>query len=94
MRVDLSVAALQALEKPVVGQGGFQSLLRQLQAQISDGALILTPALITKIVRYVKKYMGRVDFRGAWTRCSRNWHPWLVLYNLLLRPNEIGLTAF
>jgi hypothetical protein len=63
VRVDLSVAALQALGKPVVGQGGFQSLLRQLQAQISDAALILTPALITKIVRYVKKY-GQGGFQG------------------------------
>lgn len=63
VRIDLSAAAVQALQKPVVGQGGFQSLLRQLQGQVDKGALTLTPALITKIVRYVREY-GQGGFQG------------------------------
>ena len=46
----------EALGRPVVGQGGFQSLLRQLQSLPKDGDLTLTPELIAKMVRYVQDY--------------------------------------
>jgi hypothetical protein len=51
------------LARPVVGQGGFQSLLRQLQALLSNGELTLTPELIAKMVRYVQEY-GQGGFQG------------------------------
>jgi hypothetical protein len=49
---------IEALGRPVVGQGGFQSLLRQIQASLVDDELTLTPELIGKIVRYVQDYGG------------------------------------
>ena len=42
--------AIQALGRPVVGQGGFQSLLRQIQALLVGNELTLTPELIGRIV--------------------------------------------
>jgi hypothetical protein len=55
--------AAEALARPVVGQGGFQSLLRQLQSLLKDGDLTLTPELIAKMVRYVQDY-GQGGFQG------------------------------
>ena len=37
--------AIEALGRPVVGQGGFQSLLRQIQALLVGNELSLTPEL-------------------------------------------------
>lgn len=39
VRFKLPAEAADALRRPVVGQGGFQSLLRQLQALLNDGEL-------------------------------------------------------
>ena len=50
--------AIEALGRPVVGQGGFQSLLRQIQALLVGNELTLTPELIGRIVRYVQDYGG------------------------------------
>lgn len=63
MRFKLPAEAADALRRPVVGQGGFQSLLRQLQSLLNDGELTLTPELIAKMVRYVQDY-GQGGFRG------------------------------
>lgn len=54
----LSPDAVEALGRPVVGQGGFQSLLRQIQALLVSNELTLTPELISRIVRYVQDYGG------------------------------------
>jgi hypothetical protein len=59
VRLKLSARAVEALQRPISGQGGFQSLLRQLQRSVdNEQHLVLTPALIAKIVRYVEDYGG------------------------------------
>jgi hypothetical protein len=63
LTIQLSAEAAGALLRPVVGDGGFQSLLRQLQASLDDDKLTLTSDLIAKMVRYVRDY-GQVGFQG------------------------------
>lgn len=64
IRIELGADALAALRKPIVGEGGFQSLLRTLQAQIADvNVLVLTPDLTERIARYVHDY-GQGGFQG------------------------------
>jgi hypothetical protein len=59
IRIELSNAARQALMRSVVGQGGFQSLLRGLQSKLTgDGILVLTTADVERIARYVHSYGG------------------------------------
>lgn len=50
--------AVEALGRPVVGPGGFQSLLRQIQALLVGNELTVTPELIDPIVRCVQDYGG------------------------------------
>lgn len=55
----LSPATAAALRRPVNGTGGFQSLLRTLQAQLApDNILTLTPDLAGRIAKYVHSYGG------------------------------------
>lgn len=62
--IELPDDALEALRRPVVGQGGFQSLLRELQDRVGTGSVLtLTPDLIARIVRYVQDY-GQGGFQG------------------------------
>lgn len=62
--VPLTEDAVGVLNRPVVGQGGFQNLLRDLQDQLGTGSqLVLTPDLIERIVRYVQGY-GQGGFQG------------------------------
>lgn len=64
IRIELGADALAALRKPIVGEGGFQSLLRTLQAQVADAnVLVLTPDLTERIARYVHDY-GQGGFQG------------------------------
>lgn len=64
IRIELGPDALAALRKPIVGEGGFQSLLRTLQSQIADAnVLVLTPDLTEQIARYVHDY-GQGGFQG------------------------------
>lgn len=63
LRFVLTPAAVDALNRPVVGQGRFQSLLRQVQDLLSGNELTLTPELVAKIVRYVQDY-GQGGFQG------------------------------
>ena len=63
VRFSLPADAAEALARPVVGQGGFQSLLRQLQGSLDGGDLTLTPEVIAKMVRYVQDY-GQGGFQG------------------------------
>jgi hypothetical protein len=64
IRVGLTPAAIARLQRPVNGEGGFQSLLRELQRRVeNDSELVLTPALAARIARYVKRY-GNGGFQG------------------------------
>ena len=59
VRVELSPQALEALMRPAVGSGGFQSLLRTLQGGVTEErVLVLTPELVERIARYVQSYGG------------------------------------
>jgi hypothetical protein len=64
IRLELNAAAVAALERPVRGSGGFQTLLRKLQSQLTDeNMLMLTPDLVAKIPRYFQDY-GAGGFQG------------------------------
>jgi len=52
------------LRKPVLGTGGFQTLLRRLQKKITGmGRIQLTPEEIAKICKYSTKY-GQSGYSG------------------------------
>jgi hypothetical protein len=62
--IDLGPDALEALRRSVHSQGGFQSLLRELQRQVSnDNQVVLTQEVIERIARYVHDY-GQGGFQG------------------------------
>ncbi|MBE7438175.1 MAG: aspartyl-tRNA synthetase [Spirochaetales bacterium] len=63
MRIQLNHHELTVLMQPQSGRGGFQSLMRSLQAQalMRGGILILTPHTIERIVRYAFQYNN-----GGW----------------------------
>jgi hypothetical protein len=64
IRIQLAPAALEALQRPINGSGGFQNLLRRLQSGLdSNGVLILTPDLAGQVARYVESY-GAGGFQG------------------------------
>lgn len=64
IRVTLPPAAIAKLQRPVNGEGGFQSLLRMLQRRVERGnELVLTPELAARIARYVQRY-GDGGFQG------------------------------
>jgi hypothetical protein len=64
IRVVLPASAIARIQRPVNGQGGFQSLLRQLQRRVQPGnELVLTPAEAARIARYVQRY-GAGGFQG------------------------------
>jgi len=64
VRIELSADALEALQRPVNRQGGFQSLLRAVQQQFGEAnILILTPALVERVARYMEQY-GEGGFHG------------------------------
>lgn len=47
---------VRRLMREVRGEGGFQSLLRDIQNHISSDKLTLSPSLRQKVVRYALKY--------------------------------------
>ena len=54
----------ERLSRPIHGQGGFQTLLRRLQAQlIDDSQIVLGLADVRRIVRYQARY-GTGGFQG------------------------------
>ncbi len=69
-RITLSMAAADRLRKPVVGEGGFQSLLRRLQRCLHGNTLVITdPDLIERMNRYRADYgsggwQGRLGLLG------------------------------
>jgi hypothetical protein len=65
--INLTSDELSRLLKPVRGEGGWQRLLRKLQAQLRGPELSLTPQDVARICRYREKYgdggwQGRLSF--------------------------------
>ena len=56
MEIQLSHRALARLTRPVNGEGGFQSLLRHLQPQISGTTLTVSATDLEKLQRYSYSY--------------------------------------
>ncbi|MBI4299023.1 MAG: hypothetical protein HY666_04600 [Chloroflexi bacterium] len=56
--IPLTPQEVELITRPVAGEGGFQSLLRTLKAQIEDDSLVLNIPIIRRIVRYKSKYGG------------------------------------
>lgn len=54
--VVLGPSELALLSKPVNGQGGFQSLLKELRGNLHGNVLTLTPSLRERIQRYIENY--------------------------------------
>lgn len=65
--ITLTQDELDALQRPVSGQGGFQSLLRRLQNQIAGNTLVLNDTDGERLVRYGEKY-GQEGFQGRLKR--------------------------
>jgi hypothetical protein len=64
LMVKLGPDEAERLRLPARGEGGMQSLQRQLQAQLTaDGTLTITPVQVEKIVRYAQSY-GEGGFQG------------------------------
>jgi hypothetical protein len=63
IRLEFTADTLEKHARPVVGRGGFQSLLRQIQRQVDGNVLVLTPILIDRIAQYVHAY-GNGGFQG------------------------------
>lgn len=62
MNIHLRQGTVSKLRRPIRGQGGFQTLLRRLQLQVSDGTLALDAADFEKLGRYSRAY-GRGGFQ-------------------------------
>ncbi len=62
--VHLEPSEVKQLDKPVEGSGGFQSLLRRLNAQRADAILTLTPDIASRVARYYRQGYGSGGFQG------------------------------
>jgi hypothetical protein len=58
---------LEALQRPIKGQGGFQGLLRRIQNQIVGSTLVLNETDAERLLRYVDRY-GQGGFQGRLQR--------------------------
>ncbi|MDQ2731293.1 MAG: hypothetical protein M3Y56_06515 [Armatimonadota bacterium] len=65
--VKLEPQELEFLTKPVMGQGGFQSLLKRVQASIDGELLVLNIPEARRLVQYAQKY-GSGGFQGRLAR--------------------------
>jgi hypothetical protein len=65
--VNLTTDELDALRRPVSGQGGFQSLLRRMQNQIAGNTLVLNESDGERLIRYAERY-GSGGFQGRLER--------------------------
>jgi hypothetical protein len=61
--VDLSELEMEALHRPVVGSGGFQSLLRRLQGNLLGRTLLIDLDDVERVLRYASQY-GEGGFQG------------------------------
>ena len=59
-KIELTGASLNRFKRPVRGQGGFQNLLRAIQAGINwtTGVLSISEADGERVIRYAAKYGG------------------------------------
>ena len=56
MKIQLSSAELRRIDRPVRGQGGFQSLLRKLQKQLDGDLLEVSEVDLERLLRYSFEY--------------------------------------
>ncbi len=56
LTAEFSPEAIEELKKPVVGSGGFQSLLRKLQGQLAGRSLSLDRDDLSRLVHYTTDY--------------------------------------
>ena len=56
MRIELTDEDLEQLMRPVRGQGGWQSLVRRLQRQVSGNAIMLSEDDQRRILHYLLSY--------------------------------------
>lgn len=64
IQIQWNGAELQGLRKPVVGEGGWQSLLRMVQSKTdTTGKMSLEPPEIEKLIRYSKYGEGGGGFQ-------------------------------
>lgn len=56
LTVRLTAEELEKISRPVIGQGGMQSLLRKLQTQLEGDRLSMTADQVEQIVRYAQNY--------------------------------------
>lgn len=61
--VELTTVQQELLGRPVRGQGGYQSLLRKLQANLAGNLLRLSRQDCERIVRYASSY-GQGGWQG------------------------------
>ncbi len=61
--IELTDEELENLQRPISGEGGFQSLLRRIQNQIVGKVLVLSEADGERLIRYEKRY-GSGGFQG------------------------------
>jgi len=54
--LSLTASLRHAVEQPVLGEGGFQTLFRELQAQIEEDVLRITDEQISRARRYADDY--------------------------------------
>jgi len=58
LTVRLSEDVVERLSRPIVGEGGFQGILRLLRDRTEDGTLSVAVGEAQRIVRYVDDYGG------------------------------------
>ena len=54
--IEITMAVRDALDQPIIGEGGFQDLLRELSGQVEDSVLRVTDEQIARIHRYAESY--------------------------------------
>jgi hypothetical protein len=65
MRFDLTAEEVAEIQRPVNGQGGFQTVMRGLQASLQGQHLELTDAEVGRILRYLTYRPGGFEGRLA-----------------------------
>lgn len=73
MKIRLTAEAIEHLSRPVRGSGGFQSLLRRLQANFDSatGELAISESDTEKLIRYAINY-GQGGFQDRLKTQTRN----------------------
>jgi hypothetical protein len=83
--IRLTSEDLHHLERPVSGEGGFQSLMRRLKESVAGADLVVDDDMIEQMRRYAGKYGsggsirsrpwrdGRPRFDRCWSRTTAAW---------------------